>query len=277
MTETTPTAAIRHDLEAAYPLTDEQRQRFRDQGFIKLKDVLSPETLGHFSEVISREVARLNTMDKPMEERTTYEKAFLQVMNIWTKSETVRAFVFSSKLARLAAELMGVSGVRLYHDQALYKEPGGGFTPWHADQYYWPLPTPNTCTAWVPLQATPMEMGPLAFSVGSHRYNTGRDLEISDESETRISRALLEQGLPMEESPFDLGEVSFHSGWTFHRAGGNRTDFPRRVMTIIYMEDGMRLSEPKNRNQVADWNTWLPGATVGEPIDTPLNPVLYHE
>jgi ectoine hydroxylase-related dioxygenase (phytanoyl-CoA dioxygenase family) len=51
---------------------------------------------------------------------------------------------------------------------------GGGLTPWHADQYYWPVSTDNTCTAWVPLQPTPLEMGPLAFSAGSHRYNVGR-------------------------------------------------------------------------------------------------------
>ncbi len=276
MTETTPSDAVRHDLEAHHPITDEQAQRFREQGFLKLKGVLSPETLGFYSDAISREVERLNTMDKPMEQRTTYEKAFLQVMNIWTKSEVVREFAFSRKLARLAAELMGVPGVRMYHDQALYKEPGGGFTPWHADQFYWPLSGANTCTAWVPLQDTPLEMGPLAFSVGSHRYNAGRELGISDESEERISKALLEGGLPMEESPFELGDLSFHTGWTFHRAGANRTGRPRRVMTVIYMDEDMRLAEPKNSNQMADWNTWMPGVRVGEVADSPLNPVLYH-
>jgi len=271
----TPTDAIRRDLEAPHALEPGQAERFREQGFIKLKDVLAPVTLAFYSDAVSREVERLNTMTKPLEERNTYERAFLQVMNIWTKSQVVRGFVFSSKLARLAAELMGVEGVRMYHDQALYKEPGGGFTPWHADQYYWPLSTHNCCTAWIPLQETPLPMGPLAFSVGSHRFKIGRELEISDESEAKISRALLEEGLPIEESPFDLGEVSFHYGWTFHRAGGNATDRPRRVMTVIYMEDGMRLVEPANKNQVNDWNTWMPGAAVGEVIATDLNPVLY--
>ena len=31
------------------------------------------------------------------------------------------------------------------------------------------------------------------------------------------------------------GDVSFHSGWTFHQAGGNNTDKPREVFTIIFM------------------------------------------
>ena len=35
--------------------------------------------------------------------------------------------------------LLQTPGVRMYHDQALYKEAGGGYTPWHVDQFYWPL------------------------------------------------------------------------------------------------------------------------------------------
>lgn len=270
-----PSEAVRHDLNEAYPLREEQIRCFREQGFIRLKGVLAAETIAYFDEVITVGVVRHNTMRKPMQERSTYERAFLQVMNLWRVSEEARALVFSRKLARLAAELMGVPGVRLYHDQALYKEPGGGFTPWHADQYYWPLSSSNCCTAWIPLQETPPEMGPLAFSVGSHHLQTGRDLGISDESETKISRALLDAGLPLDERGYDVGEISFHLGWTFHRAGPNESTTPRRVMTIITMEDGIRLAEPANVNQMNDRNAWLPGAVVGEVIDTPLNPVLY--
>jgi len=69
--------------------------------------------------------------------------------------------------------------------------------------------------------------------------------------------------------------VSFHSGWLFHRAGANQTDRMRKVMTIIYMDKDMRLKQPANVNQKADWDTWCPGAQVGELIDTPINPVLW--
>ena len=116
-------------------------------------------------------------------------------MNIWTKDELVKEFVFSRRLARIAAELMGTAGVRMYHDQALYKEAGGGFTPWHADQYYWPLASTHSVTAWIPLQATPMEMGPLAFAPKSHLLDLGRDLEISDESQAAIEKELLRHDL----------------------------------------------------------------------------------
>ena len=264
------------NLNESFPVARDQIELFHAQGFIKLKDVLHRGALEYYGREITEQVMRLNTLTKPMHERTAYEKAFLQVMNLWRQSAVVKEFTFSRRLARIAAELMGVAGVRLYHDQALYKEPQGGITPWHADQYYWPVTTENTCTVWVPLQATPMEMGPLAFSTGSHKYGVGRDLEISAESETRISKALLDRGLPQNDTPFDLGEVSYHYGWTFHRAGPNVGTAPRRVMTIIYIEDGCRVSELKNKNHHADLAAWMPGCQPGDLVDTELNPVLYH-
>ena len=74
--------------------------------------------------------------------------------------------------------------------------------------------------------------------------------------------------------PFDVGEISFHSGWIFHRAGENSSKEIRKVMTIIYMDDNMKLKKPENKGQENDWKTWCPGARIGEKIDTPLNPVL---
>jgi ectoine hydroxylase-related dioxygenase (phytanoyl-CoA dioxygenase family) len=263
------------DVESPFRLDPEAKDQFERQGFVRLHHVLSPETIRHFEPEITAKVIELNTLHLPMEERSTYQKAFLQVTNLWRQSETVRQLVLSQRLARIAAELMGVDGVRLYHDQALYKETGGGITPWHADQYYWPFSTDRCCTAWIPLQETPLEMGPLGFAVGSHRFEFGRDLEISDESEARLQEAIAREGFDVSITPYALGDVSFHQGWTFHRANPNRTDIPRRVMTIIYLDAGMKAAIPKNDNQAGDLASWMPGIQPGELPETPLNPVLY--
>jgi ectoine hydroxylase-related dioxygenase (phytanoyl-CoA dioxygenase family) len=262
-------------LEKPFQITNEQISFFQMNGFIKIKDVLSPEVIQYMNETISSEVKRLNTQHLPMEQRDTYGKAFLQIMNLWTKSEAVKGIVFSKRLAKMASDLMGVVGVRMYHDQALFKEPGGGHTPWHADQYYWPLSTDKTVTVWIPLQKTGLELGPLEFSAGSQQLTEGRNLKISDESEREIQRKLTLRDFEQVVESFDLGEVSFHMGWVFHRAGPNQTDAMRKVITIIYMDKDMRLKEPVNENQVADWNTWCPGVSVGDIIDSSLNPVLY--
>ncbi|MBO6573847.1 MAG: phytanoyl-CoA dioxygenase family protein [Rhodothermales bacterium] len=261
--------------DTSYTLTHDQVAFYREHRYIKLKDVLSADELDHYGREITRKVIELNTMHLPMNERDTYSRAFLQVMNLWRESDVVKEFVFSKRLAHIAAQLMEVDGVRLYHDQALYKEPAGGYTPWHADQYYWPLASDKTVTAWIPLQATPLEMGPLEFSAASHELSAGRGLGISDESEAAIDTLLEQAGFEHVVEPFELGEVSFHAGWLYHRAGPNSTDQARRVMCIIYMDEQMKLKAPENENQQNDWDTWCPGADVGEVIDTPLNPVIY--
>ncbi len=266
---------IQAELNKPYDLTSAQIAFYKKHQFIKLKQVLSEEALQYFNDVISEQVALMNKEDRALEERSTYGKAFLQLFNLWREHALVKELVFSKRIAQIASDLMEVNGVRLYHDQALFKEGGGGITPWHADQYYWPLATDKTVTAWIPLQATPLEMGPLEFSAGSHAIVEGRELEIGDESEALIQKKLRVTDFEHVIEPFDVGEISFHSGWIFHRAGANSTQDMRKVMTIIYMDKDMLLKAPENANQENDWHTWCPGATIGDVIDTPLNPVLY--
>ena len=263
------------DIDSPYVLGPDVPARFNDQGFIKLREVFSAATLRHYGDEITRLTIAQAAQVAPLAERNAYDKAFLQVMNLWESSALVREFVLGKRLGRIAAEILGVDGVRLYHDQSLYKEPGGGITPAHADQYYWPLASDRVATAWIPLQAVPRDKGALAFYARSQSEEFGRDLGISEESERQITRHMEERGFKLCEEPFDLGEVSFHLGWTFHRAGINASAQPRSVMTIIYMDSQMRLKQPVNDNQHRDWATWCPGALVGARIETARNPLIY--
>src|SRR3712207_1186921 len=108
------------DLDSPYSLSCDQIRWYRENGFVKLKDVLAPETLNHFRERIVRKVHELSGERRPLNERTIYDRAFLQVWNLWRHCEQVKSFVMGQRLARIAAQLMGCRGVRLYHDQALF-------------------------------------------------------------------------------------------------------------------------------------------------------------
>src|SRR6476659_244734 len=166
-----------------YPLRDEDRVAFQEYGHILLRGVDTTAELAVYQEAIRDTAYRFNTERRKLAERDTYGRAFLQIMNLWRRDERVKEFVFSGKFARLAAALLGVERVRLYHDQALFKEAGGGTTPWHQDQYYWPLDTDRTITMWMPLVDVSAEMGLMRFVSGSHRFGAIRNIEISDESE----------------------------------------------------------------------------------------------
>jgi ectoine hydroxylase-related dioxygenase (phytanoyl-CoA dioxygenase family) len=261
-------------LDDLITVSEDDIQSFREKGAIKLKNILSPETLKEYKGVISAEVEKRYDRARAFENSPElYARAFQQISNLWVKNEKIKEFVFSKRLASIATQLMGTNGVRMYHDQALFKEAGGGITPWHCDQVYWPLSNENTITAWIPLQATSLEMGPLSFAEGSHKRKIGRDLVISEESEKTISKNIKE--MPYMNGPFDLGEVSFHYGYTMHNAGPNNTDEHRMVMTIIYMDSEMRVLEPKSESHKSDLASWMPGLKPGDLCNSELNPLIY--
>ena len=220
-----------HEWETSFPLETDHIQAYQQDGVIKLKQVFSAESLGILRREVLSAVSELGPSvdgenrdeEYPSEDLDPYRKAFTQVYNLWAHSEAIRSFV-SGRLADIATKLMGVNGVRIYHDQALFKEPGGVATPWHVDHYYWPLATEKVLTAWIPLIPISAEMGPLEFAIGSHALDYGRNEELVQQDEKATESKLVEAGCDITTSPYELGEVSFHQGWNFHRAGANQTE-----------------------------------------------------
>lgn len=273
----TPDSIIKA-INEPYPLTVDDIRRFREEGYIHLEEVLTDEVLDFYEPIISKVTQEHDpARGVALEDKDIYGKAFIQVGNLWQHDAQVKELVFCKRLARLAAKLMGTQGVRLYHDQSLYKEPSGGFTPWHVDQQYWPMDSGKSVTAWIPLQATPMEMGPLCFGRGSHLKHIARDLEISAESEQMIAEAIKKEKMIEIQEPYALGDVSFHYGWTLHRAGGNTTELPRKVYTVIYMDEQMKLKANRSKSQENDREKLCGDTADGGIIDGPLTPVIYYK
>ena len=263
------------DLSSDYALSEAQIQAFQNDGYAILRGVCSAEEITAYREVLNRAAYAQNKETRPMEERDTYGKAFLQIMNLWVEDEAARKYVMARRFAKIAADLLGVDGVRLYHDQALYKEAGGGLTPWHQDQFYWPLDTDKTVTLWMPLVDVPIETGALTFASGSHQEGFMGHLAISDESQETWDKLVKERGYPVVNSAMKAGDATFHTGWTLHTAPGNSGAHIREVMTIIYYADGALALEPDNENRANDLAGWLPGVKPGELAASEINPLVY--
>ncbi|MFN8040046.1 MAG: phytanoyl-CoA dioxygenase family protein [Acidimicrobiales bacterium] len=268
---------VERDLHRDLAVDADDVTAFDRDGFVRLRGILDPATIDGFASIVAEAAEQSAQHQVPMERRSVYSRAFVQEMNLWQRIADIRPLVFSRTLGSAAAALLGVPAVRLYHDQALVKEAHGGRTPWHCDQYYWPLDTDRVVTAWIPLHDVPSEQGPLAFAVGSHRIDLGRELDISEESEQKIFRHQRWSDLPIDTSEAAAGDVTFHQGWTFHGADPNDTDGDRLVMTMIYFADGARLIEPTTGGQHLDRQIWLPDSEVGRPIDSWLSPVVWSE
>lgn len=252
-----------------------QAEAFRKNGHILISNVLNTDEAAAYREVIVDAAKKYNTEKRKMEERDTYGKAFLQIMNLWRVDERVKKFVLAKRFAKMAADLMGVANVRIYHDQALFKEPGGGPTPWHQDQYYWPIDTPNTVTMWMPLVNIDVEMGMLTFASGSHKNGVVFDYEISDESEDAFNQYVNEHQFPVTRaSTMNAGDATWHYGYTIHSAPANNSPDMREVMTVIYIADDAKITAPKHKFQENDHATWLLSLPIGGPAASELNPLV---
>ncbi|SDE15449.1 Ectoine hydroxylase-related dioxygenase, phytanoyl-CoA dioxygenase (PhyH) family [Mucilaginibacter pineti] len=248
---------------------------FREKGHTLVKNILSPAEIEAYRPVIVNAADRYNTEKRKLEERDTYGKAFLQIMNLWQVDTDTKKFVFAPRMAKIAADLMGVENVRLYHDQALFKEPGGGPTPWHQDQYYWPVDTNNTVTMWMPLVDINEEMGMLTFASNSYTNGAVFNHEISDQSASAFDDYVTENNFPISRAKsMKAGDATFHRGFTIHNAPGNNSGKRREIMTIIYVADGARITPHKNEWQKNDHQKWLMGKPIGSPVDSELNPKL---
>src|SRR5437868_7909712 len=185
------------DLNNFKPVSKEAIEEFRKNGHTLTRGLMNPDEVAVYHDVIVEAAEKYNTEKRKLAERDSYGKASLQIMNLWRNDEKVKKFVMAKRFARVAADLLGVENVRIYHDQALFKEPGGGPTPWHQDQYYFPVDTFNVVTMWMPLVDINVDMGMLIFASGSHKKGYALDKEISDESETAFDTIIVAKNYPV--------------------------------------------------------------------------------
>ncbi len=253
----------------------QQMEDYSKNGHTVTEGLLSPEEAAAYHYAITKSALKYNTEKRKIEDRDTYGKAFLQVMNLWRYDEKVKKLVMSRRLAKVAADLLGVENVRIYHDQALFKEPGGSPTPWHQDQFYWPIDTNKTITVWMPLVDINIEMGMLTFASGSQKEGSIFDYEISDESQSEFAQYVQDNNFKISRpETLKAGDATWHSGFTIHSATGNQSKIMREVFTIIYIAGNAKISQPKNKWQENDLKTWLMNKEPGAFADSELNPLV---
>lgn len=262
-------------LDEHFALSGEAITEFRELGHTIVRGLVPPEPLAPFAEAIERAAATVGPHLPPLADRDAYGKAFIQLANLWQQDSNVRSFTFSPRFAEVAAALLGVPSVRLYHDQALIKEPRGGPTPWHQDHSYWPLDNDDVITMWMPLIDIPDEVGSLVFASRSFAEGPLSSHLISDDSDAALRKLIDERGLRLRTyGSMRAGDATFHRGWTLHSAPANPTDRYRPVMTIIWFADGSRVTDI-TPNTWLDHQLWLDAIAPGSLAAGPLNPVLW--
>ena len=227
-----------------------QRNRYREQGYLLIPEFLDTDELETWRSAVDAAVAKrrgksLDGYPAGNRERH-YHNVFLQMMLLSRTSNAVRSLIHDRALARLAAELAGVTGIQLWHDQALIKEPYANPTAFHRDVPFWSFDCRRAISFWIALDDADRDNGCLYFLPGSHRLTDYRMTGIG-ENVGEIFHLYPElQGIPPVAVPAKAGDCVFHNGMVVHGAGANLTTRYRRAMTCAYMPKGARFNGKRN-------------------------------
>ncbi|HEY1415607.1 MAG TPA: phytanoyl-CoA dioxygenase family protein [Caulobacteraceae bacterium] len=242
---------------------------YRRDGFVHVPSLLPSADMAAFGEAVDEGVARRKALDiRPLSEKSLYEQSFIQCMYLWEDCPCVRPLMFHPALGEALGDLLGAERVRLWHDQALYKEPGGRETDAHQDHAYWPIAEDDTITAWIPLTQIDEDIGCMGYVPGSH---LGEVEFIDIFRKPGSGAALMErQTRPPVFLPCAPGDVIFHHGRTVHLAKPNRSQRMRAVYTAIYFKDGCtRASDAPHPSVDRD------RIVVGAQIDGTATPIVW--
>ena len=248
-------------------------KKFNENGFVTVPDVFSLSEIEFYREVVKDAIKERKQYDlRELKDKSEYEQSFIQCQNLWEDFPVIRKLTFDQRLGELAASLLGVSRLRVWHDQALVKEVGGRETDPHHDQPYWPIKETNTITAWIPFCDISEKNGQLGFYPGSHKVKENQYINIFsgkvDESELKDIPQVKNKKIDYQN--LKMGDVSFHHGLTFHKARPNVSKEDRLVYTVIFFQDESTRSDEKFHFSVD-----RPGIKVGELIQSDVTPLAY--
>ena len=252
-------------------LGDDTVERFERDGYVVVSDLLDADELDRYDQLVTAAVkSRTEGNTVPLSEKSRYQQSFIQCMNLWEDFPGVRPLTFHPKLGQAAAELLHVPAVRLWHDQALYKQAGGRATDAHQDHPYWPIRETASVTAWIPFEGSTLASGAVGYLPGSHAIGLRRFVNIFfGEPEDILARPEIASIEPrFVEVP--KGSVAFHHGLTVHLAKANVTDRDRAVHTVIYFPDGSVRGYP-----FAHFAVDRGGIEVGQKIASDVTPIAW--
>jgi len=244
-------------LGARYEVTEEERARFRADGYVHLRGVLSEEELLEIEEVYQRflageiEVQGRDLCDMSGEYGGAIED--FQLINVMLPRRyhpAWRGNLYERRAASIAEQLIG-GGLELDYDQLLAKPPGEAEAvfAWHQDMAYW-IDTPDTRTAslWLALDDSSVENGCMRFVPGTHLEPELRPHSplTGDRGE---SHALFTE-LSSEDQPrhaeIARGDCTVHNERVLHGSGGNTSERWRRAYIVAY-RSALTVAEERRR------------------------------
>lgn len=231
-------------------ITQSQVDFYQSNGYIVIEDFLSKEELETWRAAVTNALEERKGQKMPGKSATITEddgintdaeyfsKVFDQLINLWQTNEKVKDLMIDQRIGEMAATLAGVDGIRIWHDQALFKKPWANPTSWHLDTPFWSFTDRRALSIWVALDDATLENGCLFFIPGSHQETSFENPGIGKNMDSIFGIYPAFKTASSVAAPMKAGSCSFHNGLTIHGAHANMTPGSRRAMTCAYMPDG---------------------------------------
>jgi phytanoyl-CoA hydroxylase len=265
-------------------LSKEQIQFYQENGYVVIEDFLTPTELETWREAVMEAIADRNGLKMPGKDITINEddginkdanyfnNVFDQLLNLWQTNDKIKALMLDERIGKMIADLSGVDGVRIWHDQALVKRPWANPTSWHLDTPFWSFSDRRAMSIWVALDDATYENGCLFFIPKSYHETTFENYGIGKNMGEIFNFYPQFKNSRSAAAPMKAGSCSFHNGLTIHGAHANMTHGFRRAMTCAYMPEGNTFNgEP---NILPD--SYLKTLAVGDLLNNDeQNPLIY--
>ncbi|MCY3812666.1 MAG: phytanoyl-CoA dioxygenase family protein [Gammaproteobacteria bacterium] len=206
-------------------LTDDEIHHYHDHGYVIPDFRLDDESLADIRGSHARLLAKHPEFNDYCPAVLAFDTGFLNIARI-------------PPILDMVEQLIGPDFA--LWNSSFFAKPArvGTKTPWHQDGEYWPIRPLATCSVWIAVDAATPENGCLRVIPGSHRrrelgkhdFNDGAGLSLpleiqADEFDEDTARDIV----------LDVGQVSLHDIYLIHGSEPNRSDTPRRGMTLRYM------------------------------------------
>ena len=232
-----------------YVVTDEEKQSFKTNGYVHLREVLSQietdEIAKVYEQFLRREIAvtgrDFNDMTSGEFGTDASGYAIANVMCPRRYYPQWQDNIFERRAATIAEQLCG-PGMQIDFDQLLAKQPGrhDAVFGYHQDQAYW-IDTDDrrTATCWLAVDDSTIENGCMQFLAGSHRQAVRQHHPLHrDRTESHTLVTELRDGDVMTLVPISRGDITVHNEGVLHGSGGNySTGSWRRAYIVAFRTD----------------------------------------
>ena len=264
-------------------ITPHQIATYRTQGFIVIDDFLTPAELEHWR-TVTMEAVQMRLADSAVENNRAilnnqrdpdafYAQVFTQCLRLADIHPGMAKLIFDERLGAVAGALAQVDGIRIWHDQALFKPPYGNHTAFHFDNPFWSFYHRDALSIWVALDDATIANGCLWYLPGTHNEAAFQAVGIGENLGDIFKAYPQWTQIEAVPAPCKAGSAVFHNGLIAHGAGTNMTAHPRRAMTCAYMPDGSTFNGQKNVLPDGYYNTLKIGDALN---DNNINRLIWH-